>query len=186
MCAARRHGDMAPLRASCAADDQIGAADCGVSESPSEEVDGGHLRAGGRALRIKFSGRRRPSPRGGTDAHHIWERRGRWREPTLPGVSMRTVRVTVDPGHEEAIEDLRDSDGQALAVVAVVAKCGAEAARGDERTYDALVVRLAPGDRRELVSIFRNAQGEELRVVLIAVSCADYEQRGQGGSVRGT
>jgi hypothetical protein len=99
---------------------------------------------------------------------------------------MRTVRVTVDPGHEEAIEDLRDSDGQALAVVAVVAKCGAEAARGDERTYDALIVRLAPGDRRELVSIFRNAQGEELRVVLIAVSCADYEQRGQGGSVRGT
>lgn len=99
---------------------------------------------------------------------------------------MRTVRVTVDPGHEGAIEDLRDRDGQTLAVAAVVAKCGVDAAGGDERTSDALIVRLAPGDRRELVGIFRNAQGEELRVVLIAVSCEDYEQRGQGGSLRGT
>ena len=92
---------------------------------------------------------------------------------------MRTVRLTVDPGHEGAIEDLQLSDGQKLAVVAVVAKCGVEAAADDERTSDALIVRLAPGDRRELVG-FRNPEGEELRVVLIAVSCEDYERPARG------
>jgi hypothetical protein len=99
---------------------------------------------------------------------------------------MRTVRRTVDPGHEEAIEDLRDSDGQALALVAVVAKCGEEGIRNDERLSDAMIVRLAPGQRRELLGLFSNAEGEGVRVVLVATSCEEYARRRQEGQSAGT
>jgi hypothetical protein len=93
---------------------------------------------------------------------------------------MRTVRRTIDPGHEEAIEDLLDRDGRTLAVVAVVAKCGEEGIRNDERLADAMIVRLIPGQRRELLGLRTNAESEDIRVVLVAVSCEDYERRRQG------
>jgi hypothetical protein len=102
-------------------------------------------------------------------------------QPTPLGVSMRTVRRTVDPGHEEAIEDLRDSEGHVLAVVAVVANCGEEGVRNDERLADAIIVRLAPGQRRELVGLLSNAEGEDVRVVLVAASCEEYARRRQEG-----
>jgi hypothetical protein len=93
---------------------------------------------------------------------------------------MRTVRRTIDPGHEEAIEDLVDSDGHTLAVVGVVAKCGEEDIPSDERLADAMVVRLVPGQRRELLGLRSNSESEDVRVVLVAVSCEDYERRRQG------
>ena len=99
---------------------------------------------------------------------------------------MRTVRRTVDPGHEEAIEDLLDSDGHTLAVVAVVAKCAEEGIRNDERQADAMIVRLAPGQRRELLGLRTNAKGEDVRVVLVATSCEEYDRRRQEGRSRGT
>jgi hypothetical protein len=93
---------------------------------------------------------------------------------------MRTRRLTVDPGSEAAIEDLRDDHDQLITLIAVVAKCSDD--RGgaqDERSPNRFIVRLAPGERREFVDGFRDVERNPVRLVLVATSCEEYELRTQ-------
>ncbi len=82
-------------------------------------------------------------------------------------------QMTVEPGHEEVIEEVQDDAGRVVAVVARVAKCGQPPRSDIEHTADAVVYHLAPGERRDVKERYKSAEGARLRIKLVARSCEE-------------